>query len=130
MKKLVATISAVVTTVLMCVLLAACSGSIVGTYKFSSMSMTAPGMEINVKAGEEYMGTTLKEDYIVLEVKEDNTFTMTTAGAEAVNGEWREEDGKYILTVAGEDQTVTLKGNELTMEMSQSGMSSKVVLKK
>ncbi len=132
MKKLVATISAVVTTVLMCVLLTACSGSIVGTYKFSSMSMTLPGMEMNYKAGEEYNGMTLTEDAIILEVKEDNTFTLTAnmGGMPSANGTWKEEDGKYILTMEGEDQPVTLNGKELTMDMSQEGMSMKIVLKK
>jgi len=130
MKKLMATISAVVVTALMCVLIAACSnGSFVGTYKFSSMSMSGNGVSMNLKVGEEYMGMSLSEDYVVLEVKEDNTFKMTTAGQEQ-NGTWKEEDGKYVLTMDGEDQTATLKGNELTLENNEGGMNAKIILKK
>ncbi len=130
MKKLMATISAVIATALMCVLIAACSsGSFTGTYKFSSMSMSGNGMNMNLKVGEEYMGVSLTEDYVILEVKEDNTFTMTTAGQEQ-SGTWKEEDGKYVLTMDGEDQTATLKGKELTLESSEGGMNAKIILKK
>lgn len=130
MKKLVATLSAVISTVLMCVLIAACSNtSFTGTWKFSSMSMSGNGVSVNLKVGEEYMGVTISEEYVTLEVKEDNTFTITTAG-QTQNGTWKEEDGKYILTVDGDDQTATINGKELTMEHTEEGMSVKMILKK
>lgn len=130
MKKLATMISAIISTVLLCVLISACSNaSFVGTWKFSSMSMSGSGMSIEMKVGEDYMGVTITEDYVVLEVNEDNTFTMTTAGEE-VSGTWKEEGGKYVLTIDGEDQTATISGNELTLENREEGMSAKIVLKK
>lgn len=131
MKKLAATISSVIVTALLCVLISACSNaSFVGTWKFSSMNMSGNGVSIEMKAGEDYMGVTITEDYVILTVNEDNTFTMTTAGEE-VSGTWKEEGGKYVLTIDGEeDQTATVSGNELTMESTEEGMSVKMVLKK
>lgn len=130
MKKLVATISAVITTALMCVLISACStASFTGTWKFYSTSMSGSGMSIELKVGEEYMGVTLSEDYMVMEVRDDNTLTMTGAG-ETFEGTWKEEDGKYIITIDGEAQTATINGNELTIEVTEEGMTSKTVLKK
>ncbi len=130
MKKFIATVSAVLATVFMFVLITACGGgSFTGTYKFSSMTMSGNGVNMDLKVGQEYMGMSLSEDYVVLEIKEDNTFKMTTAGQEQ-SGTWKEEDGKYVLTMDGEDQAATLNGTTLTLEHTEEGMSVKIVLKK
>ncbi len=85
------------------------------------------GLEINVKVGDKLMGVVeLTEDYMVLEIKEDNTFTMTAMGEKGESGTWKQDGGKVVLTVDGEDMTVDLSGSSITFE--QEGM--KIVLKK
>lgn len=85
---------------------------------------------MNVEAGGEFMGMTISEDYMVLTVNDDNTFTMATnmggTGSSSVDGTWEQKDGKYYFTIAGESVEFTLSGSTLTFD--QEGM--KVELKK
>ena len=87
-----------------------------GTYKFSSMTITMQGQSTTVKAGEEYMGMTISDNYIVLEIKEDKTFTLTGMG-NTENGTWAEEDGVIKLTVDGETMDATHNGKTITMDI-------------
>lgn len=93
--------------------LVACGG-IPGTYRFSSMTMDG----ITIEAGESYMGVTIDEDYIVIEIEDDGTFSMSqTAGGMSVNGTWKDlGDGKIELTVDNEPLVVECDGDTLVME--------------
>ena len=119
MKKVIAGIVTALAVVVLCMCLTACSTGIVGTYKFSKMSMTQGGISVEIKAGEEYMGVTVSEDAYTLEVKEDNTLELkVNMGQEMTEtGTWEEKDGKYILTIDGESIEGTLNGNVLSFEM-------------
>ena len=119
MKKVIAGIVSALAVVVLCMCLTACSTGIVGTYKFSKMSMTQGGISVEIKAGEEYMGVTVSEDAYTLEVKEDNTLELkVNMGQEMTEtGTWEEKDGKYILTIDGESIEGTLNGNVLSFEM-------------
>lgn len=125
---------AAVTVIIMCIALSACSASIEGTYKFSSMSYSSEGVQLDVKAGEQFMGLiTFTEDAFVLEINSDGTISFTTSmmGEESVEaGTWEKKDGKYYLTIGGEEQEVTLKGKKLTMSSEFEGMSAEIVLVK
>lgn len=110
-RNLAAVAAAVLALILSVVLFAACGGSAAGTYKFSSMTM---GDE-TVEAGEEFMGVTIGEDYMTIELKEDGTAVVSTMGVET-EGAW-ELDGKTLtLTVAGESMECTLSGGTITVE--------------
>lgn len=127
MKKKVAGLVAVLCLCVMA--LAACSSG-TGTYKFSSMTFTDDGETMTFNAGDEFEGETLSADMFVLELKKDDTFTMTSplmGSDEAQSGTWK-KDGKTItLTVDGESITATLDGKTLTITIEE-GVS--VVLKK
>lgn len=97
-----------------------------GTYKFESMSYVQGGISINVEVGEEYQGVSLNEDFYVLEIAKDGTFTMTVMSMHTIEGTWEKVDGKYVLTADDEPITVEIKGKTLTMEED----GAKVVLKK
>lgn len=97
-----------------------------GTYKFESMSYVQGGISINVEVGEEYQGVSLNEDFYVLEIAKDGTFSMTVMSMHTIEGTWEKVDGKYVLTADDEPITVELKGKTLTMEED----GAKVVLKK
>lgn len=129
MKKVLAAIVSSLAIVALCVCFAACSTSITGTWKFSKASGNAGGVEINYNVGDEITpGVKITEDFVVLTINEDNTFEMKMAmmGDESFTGEWKEEGGKYYLTVEGESVEMTLSGSTLSFE--QEGM--KLELKK
>ncbi len=129
MKKIVVGVAVALATLIMCMCFAACSTSVTGTYKFQSMSMTQGGTTVEIKVGEQYMGMiTLNEDAFVITINEDNTveFKINMVEEATVNGTWEEKDGKYYITLEGETQEITVKGNTLTMENE----GAKIVLKK
>ena len=125
-KAIIGGIITALATVVMCLCLTACSSSFSGTYKFYSMTYEESGVKVELKAGDKYMNMiTLSEDYMVLTVNDDNTFSMAAMG-ETAKGEWKEEDGKYYLIIEGETQEVSVSGKSVTFEME----GVKVVLKK
>ena len=126
MKKVAVSLVAAISAIIMCFALAACSTSFEGTYKFYSMEGKEAGIEINYKVGDDILGLgKITEDFMVLTVNTDNTLTFSTMGEE-ISGTWKEEDGKYILTIAGQSQEVKVSGNKVTFEQN----GSKVTLKK
>ncbi len=124
MKKFKTLLLTSLTAVLLCFcfLFAGC-GSVAGTYKFKSMEV----MGVEYKVGDSMMGIgELKEDYMVVELKEDNTATFD--GEECT---WEEKDGKIVLSVGeGEDSyeiaSFEKKGSKLIMEKGD----NKLILKK
>jgi len=131
MKKFFAGLVVSVATLLLCIVMSACSSSFEGTYKFYSMSAQMGGVSINYEVGKEYSGVTFNEDVYTLTVNEDNTWTMEIDmfGSKAsAKGTWEEKDGKYYLTTEGESQAIeaTLDGNKINFEKD----GSKVTLKK
>lgn len=119
MKRLKATLLAVLVAVLGLMCLTAC-GAKEGVYKFSYMKMTQGAMTIEIKAGESYMGMTLSEDFMVLELKEDGTATMSVDGmgtTETVNGTWTEnaEDKNKVDIDFADGVPVTFECNGKTL---------------
>ncbi len=126
MKKTIAgALLVAVATVILCVCLTACSTNIVGSYKFYSMKGNEGGIEINYKVGDDILGIgKITEDFMTLTVNEDNTFAISAMGSET-KGTWKEEGGKYILTIAGQDQEVSVSGNKLTMKQGENQITFK-----
>ena len=119
--------------VLACVMgLTACGGKSKAVGKYDLESMETEGMTINVQD----MLDTLSESgvemnvEIVLDLKEDGTFTLDMAAldeSESEEGKWEEKDG--IVTVSAEDGEsidATLEGDTLTLEAD----GQKMVFKK
>lgn len=132
MKKLIMQLGAAVAALIMCVMIASCGKEeITGTWKFYSESMSFEGISVELKVGLDYNGIKITEDFMTLEVREDNTFTLTTQ-EETVSGTWKKESGKqYSLTGSdGIPQIVNVDGNVLTMEASEDGLAVKVVFDK
>ncbi len=124
MKKLLA----VVIALMLCVAtlsLVACGNDIAGTYKFQSCSLSFQGQEVNIEVGKELdtvaqgfvkmMGIEeVTADFMIIEVKSDKTFTMTSAlDEEEVSGTWKADGDKYTFTVDGEDMSAEIDGNKL-----------------
>ena len=115
-------------------MLTGCS-KVEGTYKFASMTADYGGVQINVQAGEEFMGfMTFTEDYMVLTLEKDGKATLSAMGGglgEALDleGTW-EKDGKdkIILTFENEPLTVTLEKNTIIIDSEDFG--GKITLKK
>lgn len=118
-KKLVALLAII--TVAACLMLSACSLGTAGTYKFKSVSYEG----ITIEAGGDFLGMTLNADSIVLELKKDKTFVMTSFGNES-KGTW-EKKGKEI-TLTEDDYTVTMTVDGKTLTSEEDG--SKFVLEK
>ena len=119
-KSLLITTILAVCAAIACFAFAACSDdtAVEGTYKFSSMTMTIEGTTTTVNAGESYMGMTVNSDYVVLEIKDDGTFSMTGMG-QTQEGTWVEEDGVVKLTVDGETLDAKHSGKTLTMNIEE-----------
>ena len=116
---------ATLATVILCVCLTACSTNIVGDYKFYSMKGNEAGIEISYKVGDDILGVgKITEDFMTLSIKEDNTFTITAMGSET-KGTWKEDGGKYILTIAGQDQEVSVSGGKLTRKQGDNQVTFK-----
>ena len=129
MKKAIAGILSSALIIAICVMMTACSTSIVGEWKFYSMHQEQNNVTVDIKAGESYMGVTISEDAIVLTINEDGSaeLKMNMAGQSAnLKGTWEEKEGKYYLTFEGESQEITVKGGKLSMENA----GAKLTLKK
>ena len=100
-----------------CFLFAGCGGT-AGTYKFDSMTVAGQ----TVEAGD----AGLTEDYFVVTLNEDGTAKVVEGGEYEMDGTWKEEDGKVIITMQGVDQTFEKSGSKLIMEND----GAKIVLKK
>lgn len=132
MKKIIVTVAAIISVLVLGVMLAGCSSNAAGTYKFQSMKYSEGGMEMNYEVGKEIMGVSISEDFMVLELKDDGTFSMTTkmSGTETETGTWTQEGKTVKLKVSGVEQTATLSGSTLVLEMEEEGTSSSVTFKK
>ena len=113
-----------------CFLFGGCGKEMEGTYKFSKMTYTEGGMQIELEAGEEFMGMmTLSEDFMQLTLNKDGTATLITSmdEPEVETGTWKKIDSKTVeITFDGEAQTCSCDGKKLTIEAD----GAKVVLKK
>ena len=113
MKKLLSTIVACILT-LGCLFMVGCS-SPVGSYKFESMSAATVGVEFTVKAGEDYFGFTLTEDYLTLDLKEDGTGFFAMQG-EGENITWVKENDVIKVSAYGETIEFKIDGKKLLLE--------------
>lgn len=93
------------------------------------MKMESGGVSVEIKAGEEYMGVTISEDAVTLELKSDGTFVLSgsmlgeTLSQEGTWEQDEEDSSKLTLTVDGVSQTATIDGGTLTMGMDGMSMS-------
>ena len=129
MKKIVRCLVAAMVCVSFCLCAVACSSGITGTYKFHSMKMTEGAISAEIKVGESYMGITIGEDAVVLEVKDDNTWTMkmNMGGAESAKGTWEKKDDKYVFTASdGSGLEISFDGKTATLNDN----NAQIVLKK
>ncbi len=104
-------------------------GGVAGTYKFESMTYAG----ITIEAGDNYLGTTFGEDYMVLTLNEDNTASMTqtmTGLNNTMTGTWAEgsSSSEIVITLDGTSQTATVSGGKITM--TNTSMGAEVVLAK
>lgn len=131
MKKVVTAVTALFAAVMLSVVMAACTSSFAGTYKFSSMEMNMSGVTTTITAGGEFMGVTISEDYFVLVADEDGTFSIASEYTDNEVGTWEQSGSQITLTAdSGESISATLSGKELTLSMTEDGISMTVVLVK
>lgn len=134
MKKFLTFISAAIAAAVIAILFAACSANYAGTYKFDSMKMDMGGAIIEVKAGEPFNGVTITEDYVVLEIKDDETWVMTTnMGSQGATeeGTWTTNSEGIVLKASDGSEIVgKLSGKILTLSENEEGMSMTINLKK
>lgn len=117
--------------------LVACGGGKSGTYKFYSIKMEEGGVNIELKAGEKFMGTvTLSDDFLTCEIKDDGTFVFSSSmegflgDSQTHSGTWVEnadDSNKIDMTIDGDTKTWELSGGELRGEIAD---GCEVVLKK
>ena len=126
MKKILSSIL-MFSLVVCCMFMMACSPA--GTYKFESLSYSAGGISVEVKAGEKFMGVTVSEDYMTLQLNEGGTGSLSTQGVSA-DISWKKEGD--VIKVSSSDENAgdilefKIDGNKLYVD--KDGMS--FVLKK
>lgn len=129
-KKITISIISLMAVLVLAFSMAACSTSFVGTYKIESMTYESAGMQMTIKVGQDMGGgVALTEDYMVIEVRDDNTFTLTAAG-ESMEGTWTSEGKTLKLDLEGEVQDATLSGKTLTLSGDMFGASATITFKK
>ena len=137
MRKLTPLFATLAAILCLCFSAVACNkqnaSKIAGTYKLSSMTMTMGGATVTLEAGKDFMGTQISEDTIVLVLKEDKTYEMTSALESdedaTVTGTW-DFDGNSATSIILSDpeetsseessttMTATIDGDKLTMTES------------
>lgn len=121
MKKLVSGILVVI-VLLSCV---ACGGggggdAIVGDWKLDSINMG--GIEVKADAMSDYG---MDAESFSLKVEKSGKFSMTVAMGgmnETADGTWKKSGDKYVLTVDGADQDVTLSSDGKTLTFDFEGV--------
>lgn len=86
---------------------------IVGTWKASTVE--AAGVTVDFNKYAEQLGQDAESIKTDMEIKEDKTFSMDMMG-QTTEGTWEEKNGKYILTVDGLDQEVSITDGKLVFE--------------
>lgn len=131
--KMFTALCAAIAAVVLAISFAAC-GNAAGTYKFSSMEVDMGGMKVSVTAGEAFMGMTITEDAFVLELKDDNTWTMSVnfgGATDVTEGEWSAEGSTVTLTDdSGESQSGKLDGKNFILSSDVEGMSASITFTK
>ena len=118
------------------VMLAACATNYVGSYNLVSMKMEGAAMTVEYVAGQAYTRAPISADACTLEVREDNTWTLTInlmGVSSDSEGTWStNDDGALVLTesVSGEAIVATLDGSALVFSQSESGMTMTLTLNK
>ena len=101
----------------MVVSLAACGGSVSGTYKATKVK--SEGMELTKDS--ELWKTAFGDTEIILELKDDNTFSLTGMDDAGGNGTYTVDGETLNLTAEGETMSATVKDG--TVELSIEGQS-------
>ena len=111
MKKILSSML-VLTLVVCCAFMVACSPA--GTYKFDSLSYSESGISVEVKAGEKFMGVTITEDFMTLQLNKDGTGILSFQG-ESTQLTWVKENNAIKITSNGEIQEFKIDGNKLSI---------------
>lgn len=131
--KMFTALCAAIAAIVLAISFAAC-GNAAGTYKFSSMEVDMGGMKVSVTAGEAFMGMTITEDAFVLELKDDNTWTMSVnfgGATDVTEGEWSAEGSTVTLTDdSGVSQSGKLDGKNFILSSDVEGMSASITFTK
>lgn len=134
MKKILSVCLSLCLVLSLSLMLTACGNKYVGTWKFYSLKTQTNGMSVELTVGETYMGMiTLTEEFMVIDVKEDGTFAMSTSAMgenTSVSGTWEVVDGDLNLTAEGETIVAKKDGKLLVLSEDDSGMSAEIAFKK
>lgn len=93
---------------------------IVGTWKVSAVETA--GVSVDFAKYAEQLGQDADSLVMELTAKEDKTLSMNIMGQES-EGTWEEKDGKYVLTMDGQDQEVAIKDGKLTFSEESTGVT-------
>lgn len=109
MKKLGIVLALLICTV--CMGLAACGNSPVGTWKLESMTTNG----ITIKVGDSDSTFSISEDICVLEFKDDGTVTMSAMGVAEGTGTWTQKGNTVTITFEDESHDVTIEDGKITI---------------
>ncbi|MDE6613420.1 MAG: hypothetical protein K2K28_02580 [Clostridia bacterium] len=130
MKKLVISMVAVVSAIIMCFALAGCSKDVKGnTYVFSDVKITAENDSLTQEQIDA-AANGIKEMYgeMTISFKDDGTFVMTM-GEHQETGNYKQDGDKVYL----DDETdvyLEVSGSKISMTMSEDGMKATIEFKK
>ena len=117
-------VRAVVIGVLCVLCVAILTGCQTGTYKFSSMKASVGAISIEYKVGDDFLGTTITEDFCVIDMRHDGTVSYQISDNAKLDGTWSKSEtvkNGYDLKFGNSSLAVVISGGKLTMEWN--GMS-------
>ena len=78
--------------------LTGCSLKVVGTWEMEELSTKIAGFEKNYRVGDQYLGTELTSDYVVVEFKNDGTGSLSMKGSDPESITWELNDENVKIT--------------------------------
>ncbi len=127
-------------SIILCILVSfsfSCDKNVSGTYYFLSLTKTHNQQDTVYEVGDVYSGslgeTTISQDFLTLELKEDNTFFITNKMGDNLStlfgGKWEKEGNELLLIPDGnaynplaftiENKTITLSSKNTILVMQK-----------
>lgn len=100
------------------------TGCQAGTYKFSSMKASVGALTVEYKVGDDFLGTTITEDFCVIDLRGDGSVSYQISDSAKLEGTWSKSEtvkNGYNLEFGSTSLAVVISGGKLTMEWN--GMS-------
>jgi hypothetical protein len=108
--------------------LSGCSLKVWGTWEMAELTTKVLGFEKTLAVGDEYLGTELTSDYIVVEFKTDGTGSLKMKDSDPTSITW-ELNEEIVKITDSNDVTIDAKLEDKFLVIDMTGFGTGVVFK-